>query len=929
MSRNGAPRAWIHHGFEEFARGWFENGGGNLYVNADGIIETIHRTDVNNDGYVDIVLPNSHGHIERGPTWIYKPGVGEGKNWHCQELPNDSGWMSRIVDVDGDGYPDLIVVNSGNGVTSELSSYIYWGGPKGLTGERTEFPTVGAYDVAVLDVNANGYLDLIFPSAWVDPHNPGRPRLLQVFLQTQSRQFEDASDRYGLVGVGASSVASADLNKNGLLDLVVANFRAEFDPDTESFVYWGTRDGFDASAPLRLPTHAAQQVLLADLNEDGWEEIIFCGGNHLRIYWNAEGEFNSDNHLTLEDKGYDTMFRIGAIRADVADVDGDGRNELIVAGIEGVKIHSASDLEVVQTFLPLKYADWVQAVDLDGDGRPELIVSRHEDGTSYDTDSAIFWNGPEGFSSERISWVPTGGAVGNTAGDLDGDGRPEVVFNNTVGGPSQQFENFPIYIYLGNKDAEYGVERRLELPTGGSSAYIMADLDLDGYPDLVFVTQGGLRIFPGGSEGPRPDCFVDLPTVKPTVNKVIMQVHVADFNHDGYLDLLAMEQTYDDKPETMAASSIIFYGSAEGFSPERSETLPTYCSGTAHLADVNQDGYLDIIVGDKRGYVMIYLGGPEGFSPERSWKIPVDVNWIGCFNTADLNKNGWLDLIVSYQSHYSRSEETLSIFYGGPKGFDPENAQHFKGGYTAGGIAVADFNNDGNLDLLVPAYSTDLTRVLPAQLFWGNGKNIDFENPLDLPAESSFAAMPIDLNRNGWVDIMLVCHRQDVGHQVDSLIYWNGPEGFSGDRVTRLPGMGPHLMTTRDPGNAYTRQPMESYISPAFDMQDQIPVRIHWEAEVPGDAEVKFQLRWASSQRELEQAEWQGPRGEGTYYGNSGEEVQGVPPTARWLQYQAVFVSLYGCSSPRLREVRIDLKPVEPHAARPYRGLAERDCYEY
>ena len=182
-------QAWTHCGFESLSEGSFEDAGSNLYVNAKGIIETIHRTDVDNDGYVDIVLPNAQGYNERGPTWIYKPGPGDGASWERRELPTDSGDMCRIVDLDGDGHQDLIIINSSNGVSCELLCYIYWGGPDGLTGERTDLPTVGAYDVAVFDVNGDGRLDLVFPSAWVDHHNPGRPLPLHVYLQGDDRQF--------------------------------------------------------------------------------------------------------------------------------------------------------------------------------------------------------------------------------------------------------------------------------------------------------------------------------------------------------------------------------------------------------------------------------------------------------------------------------------------------------------------------------------------------------------------------------------------------------------------------------------------------------------------------------------------------------------------------------------------------------------------
>jgi hypothetical protein len=495
----GNRSAWIHRGFEAFFAGPFDNGGDNLYVNAWGIIEMIHRFSVTNEGHVDIVFANSHGYIERGPTWIYMQAGGEGKTRPRRELSNDSGWMSRAADLDGDGHLDLVVVNGENGVTSELDSYVYWGGPKGLTGARTKIPTAGAYDVAVVDLSGNGLADLIFPSAWLDHHNPGRPRHLQVLEQVAPRRFEDVSDRYGLMATAALAVACEDLNGDGRPELVVANYREQFEYDVDSYVYWGTGAGFDVSSPLRLPTHAALQVVLGDLNADGRKEIIFTGGNRIIIYWNRDGSFSAEDRTILEPEGNSTMFAIGALRAAVADIDGDGRNELLIATANGIQIRTQQNLQHEGTLLPMPHCGWGTAADLTGDGKPDLLASRYQNGRTYEADSAIFWNGPEGLSQHRVTWLPTAGAVGCAAADLDGDGRPEIIFNNTMGGPSQFDPDFPRYIYPGNEACEYDPSRRLELPTGGgTNTYVLADLDLDGHPDLVFPGTDGLRIFHGG-----------------------------------------------------------------------------------------------------------------------------------------------------------------------------------------------------------------------------------------------------------------------------------------------------------------------------------------------------------------------------------------------------------------------------------------------
>ena len=154
---------------------------------------------------------------------------------------------------------------------------------------------------------------------------------------------------------------------------------------------------------------------------------------------------------------------------------------------------------------------WLHAADLDGDGRTDLIASRLEDGRSYETESVVFWNGADGFSPRRITTLPTKGAMGCTAADLDGDGRPEIVFNNTMAGPSQNDPDFPAVRLLGGSGGSFDPKRRLELPAGGTNTYVLADLDRDGHADLVCTGRDGLRLFHGGPDGLRPDRCTLLP----------------------------------------------------------------------------------------------------------------------------------------------------------------------------------------------------------------------------------------------------------------------------------------------------------------------------------------------------------------------------------------------------------------------------------
>jgi hypothetical protein len=901
----------IHRGFDCFRQGRFEDGGSNLYVSKRGTLQTIHRTDLNNDGNIDIVIPNGHGYIERGPTWIYKPNRdSDPATWNRRQLPNDSGWMSRVVDVDGDGYLDLVVVNGENGVTSELPSYVYWGGPQGLTGERTELPTAGAYDVAIADINGDGKLELIFPSAWVDHHNPGKPRPVHVYAQRGDRTFENIASQFPFYSVAGSSVAAGDLTGNGHPDLLFANYRDAYDLQTDSFLFLADAQGQYPSEPLRLPTVGAAQVFLADLHHTGLNDVIFSGGDQVRIYWNRQGKIDPADHTIIHAKGIRTMFRVGAVRAAAADVDNDGSMELLIAMENGVEIRSATDLHTVRQFLPLDYADWVEVADLDGDGRPEILASRYRSEASYDVDSAIFWNSSAGFSSDRMTAVPMHGAVGIAVGDLDNDGKPVVIFNSTLQGPGQFWKEFPVYVYLGNDHAQYDPARRLELPSGGeANSYLVADLNDNGHPDLVIAEAHSLRIFTNQGDGLKPDRHLTLPCSNIGVTQ---QVHVADFNGDGYLDLLASSQTYDDRPETYANSSRIFWNSPQGFHRDNFTNFPTY-GEVACMADLDNDGLLDILVSGKDGSLHIYHGS-NNFSFDDRTIIPLNQPWLGGCNVADLTGNGYLDLIIGIASHYERLADNSSvlILFGGPEGYSLDRSCRYCGMFTPGNITVTDINNDGTLDLLVPAYSTDKTRVLPTYIFPGRRdpqRPIDFDHPLTIRANSGYQFLALDLNNNGYNDLIFACHRDDVGHQVNSKIYWNGPQGICEERVTLLPGMGPHYLRMRDPGNSHDRKPCERYTSPPIELGGRRPTDLHGTAHLPRRTELRFQLRFADHLGDLESARWTGPKGPDSFYDAPGCAIAAPPKLFNYMQYRAEFVCYADVDSPRLEEVRIDVRP--------------------
>jgi hypothetical protein len=222
-------------------------------------------------------------------------------------------------------------------------------------------------------------------------------------------------------------------------------------------------------------------------------------------------------------------------------------------------------------------------------------------------------------------------------------------------------------------------------------------------------------------------------------------------------------------------------------------------------------------------------------------------------------------------------------------------------------------NRDGWLDIICPCYNQHGSRATMSRVYFGGPNGVNESSIMELPTYGGTGSMVADFNRDGYPDLLLICHRFEgdadkVGatsdHVTDSFLYWGGPDGFKPERKLCIPGRGAHYDSGIDLGNIYDRRPGFDYISAAHEYGNASGVRIEWMARELFGRVIKFQIRTAANESALSAAKWRGPGGEGTYYEKSGTAMK-TPPGDSWIQYRACFTSPDGADSAVLERVTL------------------------
>lgn len=418
-----------------------------------------------------------------------------------------------------------------------------------------------------------------------------------VVSHSPGRGLASRIERYSVGGRGSyiSSVATGDFNGDGLTDIAVLRMPQDADPKTSLQVadiillVANGRGGFTVSSPVSSgvfrngsPSYYPQLAAL-DLNGDGKSDLIVyggSGGSAVGVFFGTSTGLSAGPSLPFQSK----LFQVQV----AADLNHDGYGDIVAVEADGVHIlmgapqgkhygYFSSDQLLAPSDV-YNQIEMVVAADFNGDGLPDLAVATQNDVT-------IFMQRREGHF-DRLQQYASSGLI--AAGDFDGDGNVDLAvggnpINILYGEGNGRFHAPPITtnhgMPAGVASADFNHDGIPDIVTtwiGGCSGAICTNV----YVSIFLGTRQGWFL---------PPVSYPIPLFTDQLGSVV--VAVGDLNGDGNPDVVAVNSF----PGGVFDTAVLLSNRDGGFSPARGYSLGAAKNGIVYLRDMDGDGNLDLI----------------------------------------------------------------------------------------------------------------------------------------------------------------------------------------------------------------------------------------------------------------------------------------------------------------------------------------------
>jgi hypothetical protein len=382
-------------------------------------------------------------------------GCGHGDDYFVVGGPLPPGYGSvyvpnsvAVADVNGDGIPDLLVattVDQGGGNNPGLSAvYLGNAASPGSYQQGATYPSTGTdpSGIAVLNLSTTGGTgtDLV-----VSNFGSGTAT---VFLHDPANAGKYLAGTTLTTGGQPNQVISADINGDGVPDLVFADLSAS---GNAVVVLQDASHPGQFLTPLNLATGGmTPSVAAADLNGDGLIDVVAAdfdsNGNNGQVTVFFQNPASPGAFLQA------VTFPAGAQpqAVRIADVNGDGLPDLVVAnrgpggdgtGVPGVSVLLQDATRPGSFLAPVTYATHWGAIDVavgdvNGDGKPDLVVASLGPAPTGAVSVLLQNVSTPGTFGTATSYAGFGQPLSVAIADLNGDGHPDIAvadgYNATV-----------------------------------------------------------------------------------------------------------------------------------------------------------------------------------------------------------------------------------------------------------------------------------------------------------------------------------------------------------------------------------------------------------------------------------------------------------------------------------------------------------------